>query len=194
RGGSQTRPRGPSRPPAPARGPGAFPPDPLFPKPKEFPFDPPLAPSLSPPQNGAASSTEYRPPQQPSAGTDNKPANSTDKPASSTAQSETSVKPQPAERETAFPPASARKSAKPATKPPEQAASPARKSEPSAQIAAITPKPLGPDADAALARLTKEIQRAGSQVLPRPVGATESAGDVATQVDVRYAAGGWVRS
>jgi TonB family protein len=45
-----------------------------------------------------------------------------------------------------------------------------------------------------LARLTKQIQQAGSQVLPQPSGASASNADLTTQVEVRFAAGGWVRS
>lgn len=63
------------------------------------------------------------------------------------------------------------------------------------QVAAVTPKsePVATGPEAALARLTKEIQRAGSQVLPQPANAGTS-GDVTTQVEVHFAAGGFVRS
>jgi TonB family protein len=59
----------------------------------------------------------------------------------------------------------------------------------------VAPKPDTPSGpDAALARLTKDIQRVGSQVLPQPAGASQNNADLTTQVEIRFAAGGWVRS
>jgi len=125
---------------------------------------------------------------------DDKPGKPTAKPASAaaaTTQAESGTKPQ----------ADTHKAAKPASKPPRPLPS-ARKTEPPAQVAAVSPKPetaaakpeTSTSAEAALARLTKEIERAGSQVLPQPAGASESNADLTTQVEVRYAEGGWVRS
>jgi TonB family protein len=92
----------------------------------------------------------------------------------------------------------ARKAAKPATSKPPRPLPSARKTEsPPTQVAAAAPKSEAPAAagpDAALARLTKEIQRVASQVLPQPAGASENNADLTTQVEVRYAEGGWVRS
>ena len=45
-----------------------------------------------------------------------------------------------------------------------------------------------------MTRLTKEIERVGSQVLAQPPGASDKGTDLTTQVEVRYASGGWVRS
>jgi TonB family protein len=42
--------------------------------------------------------------------------------------------------------------------------------------------------------LTKDIQQVGSTVLPLPAGSGEGNSDLTTQVEVRYAPGGWVRS
>jgi TonB family protein len=157
--------------------------EPLISKPKEFPSE-----SVTPQRAAAA-------PQSTPAPAEDKGAKSLDKPATAApATTEPAKKAQPDERETATRPG-ARKSAKPATKPPSLPASTARKTEPPpAQVAAVAPKPEPPTADAALARLTQEIQRAGSQVLPQPAGASESGTDLTTQVEVRYASGGWVRS
>lgn len=90
----------------------------------------------------------------------------------------------------------ARKAAKPATGKPPRPLPSARKTEtPPTQVAAASPKPETPAGpEAALARLTKEIQRVASQVLPQPAGASENNSDLTTQVEVRYAEGGWVRS
>jgi TonB family protein len=164
--------------------------EPLISKPKEFP-------SESVTQRTATTPTDSRPPQSASTPPEDKAAKPPDKPSSAApATAESAAKPQPEEREPATRPG-ARKSAKPATKPPHLPASPARKTEPPpAQVAAVAPKPEPPPPtpEAALARLTQEIQRAGSQVLPQPAGASESGTDLTTQVEVRYASGGWVRS
>jgi TonB family protein len=157
--------------------------EPLISKPKEFPSE-----SVTPQRATAPQSTPAPP--------EDKAAKSLDKPATAApATTEPAKKVQPDERETATRPG-ARKSAKPATKPPPLPASTARKTEPPpAQVAAVAPKPEPPPTpEAALARLTQEIQRAGSQVLPQPAGASESGTDLTTQVEVRYASGGWVRS
>jgi TonB family protein len=164
--------------------------EPLISKPKEFPSE-----SVAP-QRPAATPADSRVPQSASTPPEDKAAKPLDKPSSvAPATTEPAVKAQPDEREPATRPG-ARKSAKPATKPPHLPASPARKTEPPpAQVAAAAPKPEPPPTpEAALARLTQEIQRAGSQVLPQPAGASESGTDLTTQVEVRYASGGWVRS
>jgi TonB family protein len=48
--------------------------------------------------------------------------------------------------------------------------------------------------DAALERLTQDIQRDSSQVLDQPPGASDKGADLTTQIELRYAAGGYIRS
>jgi TonB family protein len=169
----------------------AAPETPLISKPHMFPDTPadsavkPAVPS-TPAATAAASS-----------GSESKPTKAREKPniptpaAASTATNkpkETTDKPEEPKREAAAP---ARKPS-PSGKP--QGAPAARKSEPPAQVAAVTPKSEpGSGPEAALARLTQEIQRTSSQVLSQPAGASQT-NDVTTQVEVRFAAGGWVRS
>ena len=93
-----------------------------------------------------------------------------------------------------------------------QRAKPAAKSEPAqaanpAQVAAAAPAsdagraratepPPAPAKPAAppdpMTRLTQEVRALGSQVLPRP--ADNVAGDLTAQLEVRYAAGGYINS
>jgi len=171
----------------------------LISKPRQFPATGPdtSAASQAPDKSApAATSTATTPPAPPSEdkAVKSKPAPS----AATTAQAEPSTKPQAKERESAPRTSVPHTASKPASKPPRPLPS-ARKTEPPAQVAAVAPAPAPtPQAatrpDAALERLTKEIQRAGSQVLPQPAGASETNTDLTTQVEVRYAEGGWVRS
>jgi TonB family protein len=48
--------------------------------------------------------------------------------------------------------------------------------------------------DAALERLTQDIQRDSSQVLDQPPGASDKGADLTTQIELRYAAGGYIKS
>jgi TonB family protein len=178
----------------------AAPVEPLISKPKEFPSaardasvastPPAQAPDTSAPVPAPATAGSQVPP-----GVDDKAAKG--KPpagVAATAQAEPSTKPQAEDREAASRNSGPRKAGKPASKPPRPLPS-ARKTEPPAQVAAVAPKPETPTGpEVALARLTSEIQRVGSQVLTQPAGASESNTDLTTQVEVRYAEGGWVRS
>jgi TonB family protein len=58
--------------------------------------------------------------------------------------------------------------------------------------AATASDPAGSGQDGPLARLTKEVHAVGSMVLERP--ADGAAGDATAQLEVRYAAGGYIRS
>jgi TonB family protein len=58
--------------------------------------------------------------------------------------------------------------------------------------AASASEPAGSGQDGPLARLTKEVHAVGSMVLERPAGG--GAGDATAQLEVRYAAGGYIRS
>lgn len=48
--------------------------------------------------------------------------------------------------------------------------------------------------EAALQRLTQDIQRESAQVLDQPPGASDKGGDMTTQIELRYAAGGYIKS
>jgi hypothetical protein len=60
------------------------------------------------------------------------------------------------------------------------------------------PQPRGAEAptgiDAALERLTQDIQRESAQVLDQPPGASDKDADLTTQIELRYAAGGYIKS
>jgi TonB family protein len=65
--------------------------------------------------------------------------------------------------------------------------------EVAAQTAAASASaPAGSGQEGPLARLTKEVHAVGSMVLERPAGG--GAGDATAQLEVRYAAGGYIRS
>lgn len=90
---------------------------------------------------------------------------------------------------------------KPSPAPPPSVA--AVESQPSKRQQTLESKPLPPvkpkqeaDADAILERYTKEIRKLGSRVLDQRdyVDASSSKRDVATEIEVRYAAGGYIRS
>lgn len=67
---------------------------------------------------------------------------------------------------------------------------------------APVPAPAAPQAraepatgiDAALERLTQDIQRDSAQVLDQPPGASDKGADLTTQIELRYAAGGYIKS
>jgi len=175
----------------------AKPAEPLISKPKEFPVAASdAAPASLPPSQTPAASA----PTAPAAPSVSGDKAAKDKPptAAATVPASPTTKPQADEHLTATQRDSgARKAAKPATSKPPRPLPSARKTEsPPTQVAAAAQKPEAPAAgpDAALTRLTKEIQRVASQVLPQPAGASENNTDLTTQVEVRYAEGGWVRS
>jgi TonB family protein len=49
-------------------------------------------------------------------------------------------------------------------------------------------------AEAALERLTQDIQRDSAQVLDQPPGASDKDADLTTHIELRYAAGGYIKS
>jgi TonB family protein len=68
---------------------------------------------------------------------------------------------------------------------------------PPAPAAAPPPQPRAEPAtgvEAALQRLTQDIQRESAQVLDQPPGASDKGADLTTQIELRYAAGGYIRS
>jgi hypothetical protein len=68
---------------------------------------------------------------------------------------------------------------------------------PSAPPAAASSKPRERPAtgtETALERLTQDIQRSSAQVLDQPPGASDKDADLTTQIELRYAAGGYIKS
>jgi TonB family protein len=163
-------------------------------KPRTFPNETAAAPAAQPstpsspaPSPGKPAKSEAKP-LAPSLAEETKPAKTAEKPVTSAPTPPASTQSAKAE----MPETPAQPESKPTRPARGQKSTTGRKPE---QVAAVTPKPepVASGPEAALARLTKEIQRAGSQVLPQPANAGTS-GDVTTQVEVHFAAGGFVRS
>jgi TonB family protein len=139
-----------------------------------------------------------QPPAEPTAAAAATPAAAAQPPAQTT----TTAGPAPA-----TPPASAQPPAQAAATPAPPPATSAQSAQPPAtQTAALPPAapPAAPSpqprakpatgAEAALERLTQDIQRDSAQVLEQPPGASAKDADLTTQIELRYAAGGYIKS
>jgi TonB family protein len=99
----------------------------------------------------------------------------------------------PAPRELPAPPAAAAPAAQPPTVPTaEGSATPAPDRAAKTASIASAARPADNGQEAALARLTEEVRSVGSMVLERPKDG--AAGDATAQLEVRYAAGGYIKS